>query len=174
MRYTGWWQKLLTAHSSSKKQKIWTWNKWCYLLSINDNWLIIISQKQCITMEEKRDFTWWIALWLHVSLCTEVVKTKSIHTNPWIIRKMMTSMEHSPIFSSIQTSYKNSFRKTSLHLKISNQKGQNQVANRHMKRCTTWFVTKEMQIKTWMRYCCTPIRMTYNEKRLTVSRVASI
>jgi hypothetical protein len=44
-----------------------------------------------------------------------------------------------------------------------------QIVNKHIKRCSTWFFIRELQIKIAIRYHCPPIRMSKIQRSKTVN-----
>ena len=98
------------------------------------------------------------------SFCTANENINKTKRQPTDWENISTLTSDKGLISKIQyQNLNNSIKKWEKHLNRHFSKEDIQMANRHMKRCSTSLIT-EMQIKATMRYHLTPVRMVIINK----------
>ena len=103
------------------------------------------------------------------SFCTAKETTNKMKRQPRDRQKIFANdVTNNSFFSKIQKQLKelnnNQANQKIEDLNIHLSKGDIQMTNKYMERCSAFLITREMQIKTTMRYHVTPVRMAIMRK----------
>ena len=121
-------------------------------------------------MQQSKDIH-WLSRWKHVHTMKETISKVKRQPSDWekIIANEATDKEViSKIYKQLvqfgSRKINNRIKRWTKELNRHFSKEDIQMANKHMKRCSTSLIIREMQIKTTMRYHLTPVRMSSIKK----------